>query len=191
MFVTISTFELYPAVSIVRQRLHFPYLRRERYEAVNWGYGELEMFDRATGDLREELVRQVKHQAGIIQVWLSDQLGQKDYFNGDDFGYADVCVAPILNRSVRYGYGPAQGSTLQKWHARISEREAVKETFAETAEFAKKLAGGAGKAAFIDGSSVREYRDHRLEWMVKSGGMDVVLEGLKRKNIRFSWPNPA
>jgi hypothetical protein len=32
----------------------------------------------------------------------------------------------------------------------------------------------------------REYRDHRLEWMMKSGGVEVVLQGLERGNIRFS-----
>jgi glutathione S-transferase/RNA polymerase-associated protein len=32
----------------------------------------------------------------------------------------------------------------------------------------------------------REYRDHRLEWMIRSGGMDVVLEGIRHDNIRFS-----
>jgi hypothetical protein len=32
----------------------------------------------------------------------------------------------------------------------------------------------------------REYRDHRLEWMIRSGGLDVVLEGIKNNNIRFS-----
>ena len=32
----------------------------------------------------------------------------------------------------------------------------------------------------------REYRDHRLEWMIRSGGLDVVLEGIKDNNIRFS-----
>jgi glutathione S-transferase/RNA polymerase-associated protein len=32
----------------------------------------------------------------------------------------------------------------------------------------------------------REYRDHRLEWMIRSGGMDVVLEGIQKNNIRFS-----
>ncbi len=36
----------------------------------------------------------------------------------------------------------------------------------------------------------REYRDHRLEWMVKSGGIDIVVAGLKNKNIRFQWPDP-
>ena len=32
----------------------------------------------------------------------------------------------------------------------------------------------------------REYRDHRLEWMIRSGGLDVVLEGLQTDTIRFS-----
>jgi glutathione S-transferase/RNA polymerase-associated protein len=32
----------------------------------------------------------------------------------------------------------------------------------------------------------REYRDHRLEWMIRTGGLSVVLEGLERNNIRFT-----
>ena len=32
----------------------------------------------------------------------------------------------------------------------------------------------------------REYRDHRLEWMLRSGGVDVVLDGLAKGTIRFS-----
>ena len=36
------------------------------------------------------------------------------------------------------------------------------------------------------GAFVREYRDHRLEWMLRSGGVDIVIEGIQRKNIRFS-----
>jgi len=66
----------------------------------------------------------------------------------------------------------------------------VKETFAEMAEAAKLMSTNF-KKAFADGSSKREYRDHRLEWMVKSGGIDIVLEGLKKGNIRFSWPDAA
>ena len=31
----------------------------------------------------------------------------------------------------------------------------------------------------------REYRDHRLEWMIKSGGLEVVVKGLEAGNIRF------
>jgi glutathione S-transferase/RNA polymerase-associated protein len=32
----------------------------------------------------------------------------------------------------------------------------------------------------------REYRDHRLEWMLRSGGTQIVLDGIKAGNIRFS-----
>jgi glutathione S-transferase/RNA polymerase-associated protein len=32
----------------------------------------------------------------------------------------------------------------------------------------------------------REYRDHRLEWMIRSGGLDVVIDGIEKNNIRFS-----
>jgi glutathione S-transferase/RNA polymerase-associated protein len=31
----------------------------------------------------------------------------------------------------------------------------------------------------------REYRDHRLEWMIKVGGLEVVTKGLENDNIRF------
>ena len=36
----------------------------------------------------------------------------------------------------------------------------------------------------------REYRDHRLEWIVKSGGLAIVEAGLQKENIRFT-PPPA
>jgi glutathione S-transferase/RNA polymerase-associated protein len=32
----------------------------------------------------------------------------------------------------------------------------------------------------------RQYRDHRLEWMIRSGGIEVVLKGLEKDNIRFN-----
>ncbi len=38
------------------------------------------------------------------------------------------------------------------------------------------------------GGRRREYRDHRLEWMIRSGGIEVVLAGLREDTIRFSWP---
>jgi glutathione S-transferase/RNA polymerase-associated protein len=42
------------------------------------------------------------------------------------------------------------------------------------------------KAAVTSGVFKREYRDHRLEWMIKSGGISVVLDGLDKDNIRFT-----
>jgi glutathione S-transferase/RNA polymerase-associated protein len=50
------------------------------------------------------------------------------------------------------------------------------------------VCGGMGDVAKLleQGLFKREYRDHRLEWMVKSGGLEVVTQGLARGNIRFS-----
>ena len=41
-------------------------------------------------------------------------------------------------------------------------------------------------ALIAQGLFKREYRDYRLEWMIKSGGLEVVLDGLRQDNIRFS-----
>ena len=32
----------------------------------------------------------------------------------------------------------------------------------------------------------RHYRDHRLEWMLRAGGLQVLLDGLKSDNVRFT-----
>ena len=40
--------------------------------------------------------------------------------------------------------------------------------------------------AVAQGLFKREYRDHRLEWMIKSGGVQVVIDGLAANNIRFT-----
>ena len=85
--------------------------------------------------------------------------------------------------------GPQPGSPLARWHQRIRERPSVAATFAE---FDAAAAGMAGAAAqFTAGGRRREYRDHRLEWMVKSGGIEVVIAGLRNNTIRFPWPDPA
>ena len=54
----------------------------------------------------------------------------KTWFGGD-FGWADLSVAPYLNRSVHYGIGPADGSPLKAWHRRLCERPSVAATFKE------------------------------------------------------------
>ena len=67
------------------------------------------------------------------------------------------------------------------WHRRVRERPSVAATFAEFDAAAAEL--------YTTGGRRREYRDHRLEWMVKAGGIEVVLAGLRDGNIRFPWPN--
>ncbi len=157
-----------------------------QYEAVNWGFGEVLWFRRAEGALAETLKAAAARDTQALQQWLTARLGSADWFGGDGFGWADAAVAPMLNRSVHYGLGPEAGSPLGRWHARLRERPAVAETFAEFDQAAARM--GATADLYRTGGRRREYRDHRLEWMIRSGGIDVVLAGLREDTIRFSWP---
>lgn len=156
------------------------------YEAINWGLGEIRFFRRAEGERAETMRAAAARQTAAIQAWLADQLGPGEWFNGKAFGWADLAVAPYLNRSRYFDLAPAPGSRLARWLDRVRERPSVARTFAEF-EAAAAAMGDAYKRLAVGGYR-REYRDHRLEWMIKSGGIQVVLDGLARNNIRFSWP---
>lgn len=51
--------------------------------------GEINWAKRATGDLADKLKSQAKDQTAILVDWLTAKLGDKKYFNGDKFGYAE------------------------------------------------------------------------------------------------------
>jgi RNA polymerase-associated protein len=157
-----------------------------QYEAVNWGFGELLWFRRAEGNLAAELRTAAARDTVRLQQWLADRLGDADWFGGGAFGWADAAVAPMLNRSIHYGLGPSPDTPLARWHARLRTRPAVAETFAEFDAAAARMATTSD--FYRSGGRRREYRDHRLEWMIRSGGLDVVIAGLDDDNIRFSWP---
>jgi RNA polymerase-associated protein len=158
------------------------------YEANNWAVGEIEFFGRAKGAEAEALLSKARELTKHFQAWLAEKLGNKQFFAGDEFSYADVAAAALVNRSVVYGHGPAAGSPLQKWHERISTIPSVRDTFAEMLEGIKRMSASGGNAFQPHSGSRREYRDHRLEWMVKNGGIGIVQRGLDDDNIRFSWP---
>jgi glutathione S-transferase len=159
------------------------------YEAVNWGFGEVHWYKRASGELADKLKAEAARQTAVLRDWLTVRLASSPWFGGDTFGWADAAVAPMVNRSVHYGMGPKTGTPLANWHARLRERPSVAATFAEFDATAARM--GDAASAFASSGRRREYRDHRLEWMVKSGGIEVVIAGLRNNNIRFPWPDPA
>ena len=156
------------------------------YEAVNWGLSEIRWFKRAEGEQAEKMKATAARQTAELQAWLTERLGSSPWFNGDAFGWADLSVAPYLNRSFFYGLGTPAGSPLAQWRERLCLRPSVAATFKEFEAATIGMANAAERLA--SGAIRREYRDHRLEWMMKSGGLQVVLDGLARNNIRFTWP---
>lgn len=156
-----------------------------QYEAINWGLGEIAWFGRATGDKAKEIQKRATDQTARIQGWLTKQLGNADWFNDRAFGWGDLSVAPYVNGSAGFGNVPDEGSPLGKWLARANERASVARTALEARD---SIAGMQQVANILEqGLFKREYRDHRLEWMMKTGGPEIVLEGLKKNNIRFSY----
>ena len=154
------------------------------YEAINWGLAELTWFKRAEGELAETLRANAKTQTEGFFAWLEGQLGDRAWFNGESFGWGDLSVVPHINGSLGMGHAPARGSKLSDWLARANARDSVAKTVEEMRAPALPMTDA---ATLVDrGLFKREYRDHRLEWMIKSGGLDVVVKGLERDNIRFS-----
>jgi len=154
------------------------------YEPINWGLGEVRWFKRAEGERARVIEARAAGQARAFFRWLERQLGGREWFCGDSFGWADLAVIPYINASTNLGVGPSPSSPLGQWQARATARPSVVKTAAAATESIKTMAvvGEAVRQRLFK----REYRDHRLEWMIRSGGLDVVLEGIKADTIRFS-----
>ena len=154
------------------------------YEPNNWGVMEVTRFKRASGAVADRLVGYAKSNIDQLQHWLDGQLGSDPWFNGARFGWGDIACAPYLNRSAAYGYTPPAGSRLAAWLTRVNERPSVARVLAQLREVLVKLPDFA--ALLAQGKIKRQYRDHRLEWMIAGGGLSVVQEGIEKATIRFS-----
>ena len=141
-------------------------------------------FKRAEGERARTIEAAASAQARGFYSWLTRQLGDKEWFGSEKFGWADLSVVPYLNGARGNGVGPSDDSVLGRWLARANGRESVKKSAQAAADSVRNMSQVAG--AVQSGMFKREYRDHRLEWMIRSGGLDVVLEGIKHNNIRFS-----
>ncbi|MFN0315841.1 MAG: glutathione S-transferase family protein [Burkholderiales bacterium] len=154
------------------------------YEPNNWGLGEVLRFKRATGAQADKMVAFSRESVTKLQGWLNRELGNRAWFNGDTFGWGDVACAPYIARSALSGHPPPAGSALAAWLERVSARPSV----AKAVEQMKQVIANFPDVATMlaEGKIKRQYRDHRLEWMIAAGGLSVVQEGLQKGSIRFS-----
>jgi glutathione S-transferase/RNA polymerase-associated protein len=154
------------------------------YEAINWAIFEIRIFQRATGALADQLEGRAAAQRAGCNQYLERALGGRPYFNGDTFGWGDLCVVPFVQAAALTGAPPAPGSGLAAWLERVTARPSVAGVFEAATQ---SMAGFEMMPQLVaSGQFRREYRDHRLEWMLRSGGIDVVLDGIRKGNIRFS-----
>ena len=154
------------------------------YEPNNWALGEVLRFKRASGPLADKLVAHSRASVTQLQAWLERQL------DGSRGSTARILVGrtwrarPLIARSAVSGHPPPAGTALAAWLERVSARpsvakalEQMKHVIANFPDVASMLANGQIK---------RQYRDHRLEWMVAAGGIEIIREGIEKGTIRFS-----
>lgn len=153
------------------------------YEAINWGMAEILVFGRAQGELAQQMTARAAEQTAGLHRWLERELGAREWFNGAAFGWGDLCVYPYVAASANWGFAAPAGSRLAAWLERVAARDGTKKCAEAVATV---MASFQNLGPLVEsGVFVREYRDHRLEWMIRSGGIEVIREGLARKNIRF------
>lgn len=153
------------------------------FEGNTWGLGEVQIFGRASGQEAERMCAFAVDQIQRWYAWLEQQLSDDGWFNGQEYGWGDICVVPFVNGAGRFDILPASGSRLAAWLNGVNQREDVATVTAQAsaAELDPQL-----MQAALAGGFKREYRDHRLEWMVRAGGLDIVAAGVASDNIRFN-----
>jgi len=157
------------------------------YEPINWGLSEVRNFKRAEGELAARIEARAREQVNGYFSWLERQLGDRQWFNGESFGWGDLAVLPYLNGTRGLGQAPEAGTRLAAWLDRANERPSVVATVKDITDMLSAGNPGMTDVARLvrEGLFKREYRDHRLEWMIKVGGIQVILDGLAKDNIRF------
>jgi glutathione S-transferase/RNA polymerase-associated protein len=155
------------------------------YDAINWGVSEILVFKRAEGALAEKILERAREQVSALNARFERELEQRAWFNGDSFGFGDIVVYPFVNGAAALGNKPARDSKLHTWlntmRARPSAERLKQEIIATLPQFASRADD------IAKGKHRREYRDHRLEWMLRVGGLEIVTAGMQANNIRFSY----
>ena len=154
------------------------------YDAVTWGVAEINVFKRASGDTAAAMLERARAQIAGLNARLERDLHGRTWFNGDSFGYGDVCVYPFVNGAAAVGYKPDAGGALDTWLRAMRKRPSAdrikQDVVVSLGQFMNR------PQEIAAGKYQRQYRDHRLDWMLRSGGGQIVLDGIAKGTLRFS-----
>jgi glutathione S-transferase len=183
--------DAYPATKLLpespRERARVRWIEElcdTAYEAVVWGVAELTLFQRASGELQKSMLTRANAQVATLNARLERELAGREWLNGETCGFGDIVAYPHVNAAASQGNKPVANSRLDTWlrtmRTRPSTQRCRQEIISAMPRFAdvpRRISAGEAK---------REYRDHRLDWMMRSGGAEIVSAGLCAGDIRFS-----
>jgi glutathione S-transferase len=153
-----------------------------RYDPITWGLTELVRLGRVSGAQAEGVIQYARQQASRLNAWLTRQLGEADWFGGDEFGAADIFVAPHLLAAAQAGLLPPDGR-LVAWLARASARPSIASVKDAMAAFMASITPeDAARWPIIP----RQYRDTRIEWVIRAAGIEVLANRLASGDVFLS-----
>jgi glutathione S-transferase len=155
-------------------------------DAILWGLMEIRFFRRVQGEAAAALMEKAGQQLARVWDHMERALGQRPWMSGEAFGRADAALVVHVAAAMLFGYPPLERhAALRAWAARCMAVPSVQRDAADLAQYM----GGDGPRSMRKGPVNRQYRDHRLEWTLRTGAVDVVLQGLRESTIHFSaWP---
>ena len=152
-------------------------------EPAIWALMEVQVFGRASGELATKLLDAARAAIEEKLDRLESELANAEFLTGDAFGIADIAFVPHVAGAAMFGVKAGPGRPkVSDWVKRVRARPSVQ---AEEAEVRASIATSLADAERAR-LRPRQYRDHRLEWMLKHGGLSIVLEGIEKGTIQFS-----
>ena len=152
-------------------------------EAIIFNLAELATCDDGPADARQSVAE--AGEADIFRLFeiLSHELGDCDYFGGSEIDRLDICVIPHINAARAMRMAPQQ-TNLLGWRERMNARKSVSTTLAEAKESLGdyKILMRSIKA----GEAKRQFRDHRLDWLLRANGNEILQARIRADNIRYS-----
>jgi len=151
-------------------------------EAINYGMADVMTFPTGDDAAAAMVAENGRAQMAGIVTLLAERLGDAEWFGGEQFGRADICVLPHLN-AARLMKTATLPDRLGAWLDRCNARSSVKETVAEIKPALADYKEMIGRVRA--GTEARQFRDHRLDWLMRNGGLPILLERLEAGAIRF------
>lgn len=174
---------LMPASAAGRARsLMIQSVMSTRYDPITWGLTELVRLGRVSGAQADKVTEFARQQADGLNAWLTDQLGGSAWFEGNHFGAADIFVAPHLIAAAQAGLLPSHGR-LVAWLARATERPSIAVVKQGTSDFMASITPEDG-ARWM--TVPRQYRDTRLEWVIRAAGIEFLAARMASGGIFLS-----
>ncbi len=180
---------LYPKTPAARARARMlEELADSQFDAAVWAVMEVLFFGRASGELAEKLLTGAKSSIHAHMDRMERELGAAPFLTGESFGIADIAFLPHLAGAALFGVKPgADRPRVSDWVKRLRARPSVQ---TDEAEVRASLDDG-GSDAEQARQRPRQYRDHRLEWILAHGGFPIIRDGLEAGTIQFSGAKRA